>query len=332
MEVRKSVASGQWSVDSAGVPEGGRSPLSTVHSPLTTKIGSLIMRTPVTVASGTFGFGSETADLVDLSKLGAITVKATTSKPRVGNPPTRIVETASGILNAIGLQNGGVENYIAEKLPFLRRHDCPIIVNVPGETPEDFAYVCRLLTDAGGADAIELNISCPNVSHGLDFATDPVQTAKVVEACRKATHLPLIAKLSPNVTDMRPIARAAEDAGADGLSLINTIIGTSIDARKRTFRLANITGGLSGPAVKPIALLHVYRVAQVSGIPIIGMGGITNATDAIEFLLAGATAVATGTINYTNPLAAIEIADGIAAYLTANGFADVSEIVGAVAS
>ena len=297
---------------------------------MSVRIGSLLMRTPVTVGSGTFGFGSETADLVDLSKLGAITVKATTSQPRIGNPPTRIVETASGILNAIGLQNGGVDNYLSEKLPFLRRYDVPIIVNVPGESPEDFAYVCKRLTDAGGADAIELNISCPNVSHGLDFSTDPAQTARVVAACRAATHLPLIAKLSPNVTDMRPVAKSAEDAGADGLSLINTLIGTSIDAKKRTFRLANITGGLSGPAVKPVALLHVYRVAQVVRVPLIGMGGITNATDAVEFLLAGASAVATGTINYTNPRAAVEIADGIAAYLRQNGFGSVAEIVGAV--
>ncbi len=299
---------------------------------MSVRIGSLVMRTPVTVGSGTFGFGSETADLVDLSKLGAITVKATTSQPRIGNPPTRIVETPSGILNAIGLQNGGIDNYLSEKLPFLRRHDCPIIVNVPGESPEDFAYVCRRLTDAGGADAIELNISCPNVSHGLDFATDPAQTALVVAACRAVTSLPLIAKLSPNVTDIRPIARAAEDAGADGLSLINTLVGTSIDARKRTFRLANITGGLSGPAIKPVALWQVYKVAQVARIPLIGMGGIVNATDAVEFLLAGASAVATGTINYTNPTAAIEIADGIAAYLTTNGFTRVSDIVGAVRS
>ncbi len=297
---------------------------------MTVHIGSLVMRSPVTVGSGTWGFGSEVADLVDLSKLGAVTVKATTSAPRIGNPPTRIVETPSGILNAIGLQNGGIDNYIAEKLPYLRRFDVPIIVNVPGESPEDFAYVCRRLTDAGGADAIELNISCPNVSHGLDFSTDPAQTALVVAACRAATHLPLIAKLSPNVTDMRPVALAAESAGADGLSLINTLIGTAIDARKRTFRLANITGGLSGPAVKPVALLHVYRVAQVVKIPIIGMGGITNATDAVEFLLAGASAVATGTINFSNPKAALEITDGIAAYLAAGGFGSVGEIVGTV--
>lgn len=298
---------------------------------LTVRIGSLVMRNPVTTGSGTFGFGSEAGDLVDLSRLGAVTVKATTSKPRVGNPPQRIVETPGGMLNAIGLQNGGIDNYLAEKLPYLRRFSCPIIVNVPGEDPEDFAYVVRRLTDADGADAIELNISCPNVSHGLDYATDPRLTAEVIGVCRKATHLPLIAKLSPNVTDIRPIAKAAEEAGADGLSLINTLIGTAIDARKRTFRLANMTGGLSGPAIKPIALLHVYRAAQTVGIPIIGMGGIMNATDAVEFLLAGASAVAVGTASFVDPQAALSIADCIATYLRDNGFSSVNEIVGAVA-
>jgi dihydroorotate dehydrogenase (NAD+) catalytic subunit len=297
---------------------------------LSVKIGSLTMRTPVTTGSGTFGFGSETKDLVDLSKLGAVCVKATTRERRLGNPPARMCETASGVLNAIGLQNGGIENYILEKLPYLRQFDVPIIVNVPGENPEDFAYVARRLTESGGADAIELNISCPNVSHGLDYATQPHLTAEVIAAVKAVTDLPIIAKLSPNVTDIRPIAKAAEDAGADAISLINTVIGTAIDARKRTFKLANKTGGLSGPAIKPIALLAVYRVAQTVNVPIIGMGGIMNATDAVEFLLAGATAVAAGTVSFVNPLAAIEIADGIADYLEKNGFTDVRELIGAV--
>jgi dihydroorotate dehydrogenase (NAD+) catalytic subunit len=297
---------------------------------LEVKIGSLTMRTPVTTGSGTFGFGSETKDLVDLSKLGAVCVKATTRERRLGNPPARMCETASGVLNAIGLQNGGIENYISEKLPYLRQFDVPIIVNVPGESPEDFAYVARRLTESGGADAIELNISCPNVSHGLDYATQPHLTAEVIAAVKAVTDLPIIAKLSPNVTDIRPIAKAAEDAGADAISLINTVIGTAIDARKRTFKLANKTGGLSGPAIKPIALLAVYRVAQTVNVPIIGMGGIMNATDAIEFILAGATAVAAGTVNFVNPLAAIEIADGIADYLEKNGFTDIHELIGAV--
>ena len=297
---------------------------------LTVRIGSLTMRTPVTTGSGTFGFGSEVAEFVDLSRIGAITVKATTTHPRRGNPPQRMVETPSGVLNAIGLQNGGIENYLTEKAPFLRQFDVPIIVNVPGENPEDFAYVVRRLTEAGAADAIELNISCPNVSHGLDYATDPRLTAEVVSLCRKATHLPLLAKLSPNVGDIRPIAKAAEEAGADGLSLINTVIATSIDARKRKFRLANITGGLSGPAIKPIALFHVYRASQVVKIPIIGMGGIVTATDAIEFFLAGASAVAVGTASFVQPDAAIEIAKGIAAYLAENGFVTIGDLVGAI--
>jgi dihydroorotate dehydrogenase (subfamily 1) family protein len=297
---------------------------------LSVKIGSLTMRTPVTTGSGTFGFGSETADLVDLTKLGAITVKATTTKPRIGNPPVRMVETPAGLLNAIGLQNGGVDNYLEEKVAFLRRYDVPVIVNVPGENPDDFAYVVRRISEAGAADAFELNISCPNVAHGLDFATDPKSAAEVVTACRRATELPLIAKLSPNVTDMRPIAKAAEEAGADALSMINTVIGTSIDARTRRFRLANRTGGLSGPAIKPIALFHVWRCAQTVNIPIIGMGGIMNATDAVEFLLAGASAVAVGTVNFINPNAAVEISEGIAAYLAENGFTDVRDIVGTV--
>jgi dihydroorotate dehydrogenase (NAD+) catalytic subunit len=286
----------------------------------------------VTTGSGTFGFGSETADLVDLSKLGAVTVKATTREPRRGNPPARIAETPSGILNAIGLQNGGIENYLAEKAPYLRRFDVPVIVNVPGEDPDDFAYVARRLTDAGAADAIELNISCPNVSHGLDYATDPRLTAQVVDAVRRVTTLPVIAKLSPNVADIRPIAKAAQDAGADGLSLVNTLIGTAIDIRKRRFRLANVTGGLSGPAIKPVALLHVWRAASVVRIPIIGMGGICTADDAVEFLLAGATAVAVGTANFINPAAPLEVAGGIADYLKTNGYNDIAQIIGAVES
>lgn len=294
------------------------------------RIGSMTMRNPVTTGSGTFGFGSETADLVDLTRLGAVTVKATTREPRVGNRPPRIAETPSGILNAIGLQNGGIENYLAEKAPYLRQFDVPVIVNVPGENPEDFAYVAVRLTEAAAADAIELNISCPNVSHGLDYATDPKLTAEVVAAVRRVTDLPVIAKLSPNVGDIRPIARAAEEAGADALSLINTVIGTAIDPKKRRFRLANITGGLSGPAVKPIALLHVLRAAQTVKIPIIGMGGIATADDAVEFLLAGATAVAVGTAHFVNPCAAVEVADGIAEYLVRNGFDDVAQLVGAV--
>lgn len=297
---------------------------------LSVRLGKMILRTPVTTGSGTFGFGSETRDLVDLNQIGAVCVKATTRHARTGNPPRRMVETPSGVLNAIGLQNGGLDDYLAHKAPYLRQFDCPIIVNVPGENPEDFAFVARRLTEANAADAIELNISCPNVSHGLDFATDPRLTAEVVAACRQVTDLTLIAKLSPNVSDIRPIARAAQDAGADAVSLINTLVGTSIDVQTRRFRLANVTGGLSGPAIKPIALHLVYRVAQTVTIPVLGMGGIVNATDAIEFLLAGATAVAVGTVSFNNPTAVIEVAQGIAAYLQNNGLSNVHEIIGAV--
>lgn len=297
---------------------------------LAVTIGKLTLRNPVTTGSGTFGFGSEMADLVDLERLGAVCVKATTRTARTGNPPARIVETASGMLNAIGLQNGGVENYLAEKLPFLRQFATPIIVNVPGADPDDFAHVTRRLSETNGADAIELNVSCPNVSHGLDYATDPKATFAVVSACRKVTDRTLIAKLSPNVTDIRVIAKAAEEAGADAVSCINTLVGTSIDIKRRTFRLANGTGGLSGPAIKPVALLAVHRVAQSVQVPVIGMGGIANASDAIEFLLAGATAVAVGSANFWNPQATLDIVDGIAAYLAANNFSDVNQIIGAV--
>lgn len=290
------------------------------------------MRNPVTTGSGTFGFGSEVRDLVPLDRLGAVTVKATTREPRLGNPPQRIAETASGILNAIGLQNGGLVDYLANKAPYLRQFDVPIIVNVPGENPEDFAYVVAQLTAAGAADAVELNISCPNVSHGLDYASDPKLAAAVVAAVKAVTHLPVIAKLSPNVTDIRPIAQACEDAGADALSVINTVIGTAIDPRKRVFRLANITGGLSGPAIKPIALLAVYRCYGVVKIPIIGMGGIASAMDAVEFMLAGATAVAVGTGNFVDPTLSLTVIEGIKSYCESSGFTRVADLVGAINS
>ncbi|MEY3602685.1 MAG: Dihydroorotate dehydrogenase [Armatimonadota bacterium] len=302
--------------------------VSTVN--MSVQIGSLTMRNPVTTGSGTFGFGSETKDLVPLDRLGAVTVKATTREPRLGNPPQRIAETASGILNAIGLQNGGIDDYLANKAPYLRGFDCPIIVNVPGENPDDFAYVVKRLTAAGAADAVELNISCPNVSHGLDYATDPELAASVVAAVRKVTQMPVIAKLSPNVTDIRVIAKACEDAGADALSMINTVVGTAIDPRKRRFRLANITGGLSGPAIKPVALLAVWRCYNTVKIPIIGMGGIACPLDAIEFMLAGATAVACGTGNFVDPTLSLEVIDGIEQYCVENGFADVNALIGAV--
>ncbi len=296
-------------------------------------IGSLALRNPVMTGSGTFGFGSEMAGIVDLNKLGAVVVKSTSLEPRLGNPTPRIVETPGGLLNAIGLQNGGIDNYLAEKAPFLRQFDVPIIVNLVGYSVDDYRRLAERLTEAGGADALEINISCPNVKHGCDFSVDPALTFELISTLRKATTLPLITKLSPNVTDIVSIARAAADAGSDGLSLINTLLGTSIDARRRTFRLANITGGLSGPCIKPIALRMVWQVHNaLPKIPIIGMGGITSGTDAIEFLLAGATAVAVGTSTFIDPPAVLNVLNGIEKYCADFAVADVNELIGAVGS
>ena len=295
------------------------------------QVGKLTLRNPVVTGSGTFGFGSEMAQVVDLNAVGAVVVKSTSREPRLGNPTPRIVETPSGILNAIGLQNGGVDNFIEEKLPFLRQFDVPVIVNLVGYGVEDYVYLAERLTAAGGVHGLEINISCPNVKHGCDFAVDPRLTRELISAVRSATDLTLITKLSPNVTDIRPIAEAAIEAGSDALSLINTLLGTAIDIRKRKFRLANITGGLSGPAVKPVALRLVWQVHQaLPHVPLIGMGGIISANDAIEFLLAGATAVAVGTATFVNPTSVTDVAQGIEQYLKDNGIADVNELVGAV--
>ncbi|HEX5322255.1 MAG TPA: dihydroorotate dehydrogenase [Capsulimonadaceae bacterium] len=298
---------------------------------LKVKIGGLTLRNPVVTGSGTFGFGSEMARIVDLARLGAVVVKSTSLEPRLGNPTPRIVETPGGLLNAIGLQNGGVENYLSEKLPFLRQFDVPVIVNLVGYSVDDYVKLAERLTEANGADALEINISCPNVKHGCDFAVDPTLTSELITALRKATPLPLITKLSPNVTDLLPVARAAVDAGSGALSLINTLVGTSIDVHRRTFRLANITGGLSGPCVKPIALRLVWQVHQaLPKVPLIGMGGIMTGLDAIEFLLAGATAVAVGTANFINPTATIQVLEELQKYLTDHNINDVTDLIGSV--
>ncbi|MCW3061497.1 MAG: dihydroorotate dehydrogenase family protein [Capsulimonas sp.] len=295
------------------------------------KIGKLTLRNPVMTGSGTFGFGSEMSEALDLNALGACVVKSTSREPRLGNPTPRIVETSSGILNAIGLQNGGIDNFINEKLPFLREYDVPIIVNLVGYEVADYVYLAERLTEAGGVHALEINISCPNVKHGCDFAVDPKLTFELITALRKATDLTLITKLSPNVTDVVSVGRAAADAGSDALSLINTLLGTAIDIRKRKFRLANVTGGLSGPAIKPVALRMVWQVHQaLPNIPLVGMGGIVTAHDAIEFLLAGATAIAVGTATFINPTAAIDVAAGIEKFLEEQGIEDVNELIGAV--
>jgi dihydroorotate dehydrogenase (NAD+) catalytic subunit len=297
---------------------------------LETKIGSLTLKNPVLTASGTFGYGNEMAQWLDLSILGGIICKTVTRAPRAGNAPPRTCETAGGMLNAIGLQNVGIERFRKEKLPFLRDCGTPVIVNVAGETVEDFAFLCRSLNEESGIAAIELNISCPNVAHGLDFATDPGLAEDVVAHARHATSLPLFAKLSPNVTDISLIAKAASNGGADALTVANTFVGLAVDTRSRRPRISNITGGLSGPAVKPLALRAVWKCATAVSTPILGVGGITTAQDALEFLIAGATAVQVGTATFTQPHATQDIINGIESYLNENGFNSVSEIVGSM--
>ncbi|MCE5315507.1 MAG: dihydroorotate dehydrogenase [Armatimonadota bacterium] len=300
---------------------------------LSVQIGSIKMKNPVTVASGTFGFGQEMADFYDLGRLGAITVKGTSLDPWPGNDYPRTVETPSGMLNAIGLQNDGLDAFMNEKLPFLRQFDVPVIVNVVGQSLEEYIRVSEALGKTEGIHGLELNVSCPNVKKGcMAFGNTCEGIAEVVSAVKSVTDLTLITKLSPNVTDVVSIAKAAVEAGSDALSLINTLLGTAIDPWKRKFRLANVTGGLSGPAVKPVALRMVWQVAQAVDVPIIGMGGIMNAMDAVEFMLAGADAVAVGTGNFVNPMAALEIVDGIEEYLRSTNVSDVKSIVGAVNS
>jgi len=303
-----------------------------VFSPkLVGEIAGIRMKNPVMVASGTFGFGKEYSDFVNLSDLGAIVTKGTSLDPWPGNPPERIAETAAGMLNAIGLQNDGVDSLIKEKLPWLAEFDVPVIVNIIGKTVDEYAEVARRLDGVQGVAGLEVNISCPNIKHGgIAFGTDPKMTEQVVRAVRSATRLPVIPKLSPNVTDIVLFARICVDAGAGAVSLINTLVGTAIDAETRRFRLANITGGLSGPAIKPIALRMVWQVAQAVDIPVIGIGGIMSAEDAVEFFLAGADAIQVGTASFVNPTAAVEIAKGLDEYLARHGFGHIGEIVGTV--
>jgi dihydroorotate dehydrogenase (NAD+) catalytic subunit len=297
---------------------------------LETQLGSLSLKNPVLTASGTFGYGQELEALVDLSQLGGLVCKTVTRHPRAGNAPPRTCETPAGMLNAIGLQNVGIERFVAEKLPYLRQINVPLVVNVAGESVEDFAFLARALSAEEGIAAIELNISCPNVAHGLDFATDPALTEEVVSHARASTHLPVFAKLSPNVTDVTVIARAAEQGGAHALSLVNTFVGMAIDIHTRRPRLSNISGGLSGPAIKPLALRAVYRCAQAVQIPIIGIGGIMNSNDAVEFLIAGASAVQVGTATFVHPDAALQVMHGIEEYLERNGIESIAELVGSI--
>ena len=298
---------------------------------LNTKIGSLELKNPVMTASGTFGYGTEYADFMDISRLGAIIVKGTTLAPRQGNPYPRMAETPSGMLNAVGLQNKGVDYFVDHIYPEVQKIGTAIIVNVSGSCIDDYVQCASIINTLDDIPAIELNISCPNVKQGgMAFGVNPESAAQVVSAVRKAYDKTLIVKLSPNVTDITEIARAVEGAGADSVSLINTMLGMAIDAEKRRPILSTITGGMSGPAVKPVALRMVWQTAKAVKIPVIGLGGICSATDAIEFLLAGASAIQIGTANFIDPSISEKVVDGIADYLERHGFNSVQEIIGAL--
>ncbi|NLG88541.1 MAG: dihydroorotate dehydrogenase [Clostridiaceae bacterium] len=297
---------------------------------LSVNIAGMKLKNPVIAASGTFGFGREYSKFFDLNRLGGISVKGLTLEPRKGNRPPRIAETPGGILNSVGLQNPGVHAFIRDEIPFLRGFDTAVIANVAGNTVEDYRAIVEILSDAD-IDAIELNVSCPNVKEGcLMFGSTASGVFEVTGAVRKVCKKPLIVKLSPNVTDITEIARAAEAAGADCVSLINTLLGMSIDIEKRKPVLANIMGGLSGPAVKPVAVRMVYETAKAVKIPVIGMGGISNGNDAVEFMLAGASAVMVGTAGFVNPNVWVETVQGIEKYMRENGFEKAADLTGAL--
>ncbi len=289
------------------------------------------LKNPVLTASGTFGYGEEFGEFVDLNKLGGVIVKGISLNPIKGNPPPRIWETPSGMLNAIGLENPGVDVFLNEKLPYLRKFDTAVIVNMFGYSLEEYVAVAERLDGVRGISGIEVNISCPNVkAGGMAFGTDLKATFELLSAIRKTTKLPIIAKLSPNVTDVTAFAKAARDAGCDGLSLINTLLGMAIDVRCRKPRLANCTGGLSGPAIRPVAVRMVWQTAKAVSLPIIGMGGIVTGEDALEFILAGASAVAVGTANFVNPRATLDVIEGIERVMIEQGVGALSDLIGKV--
>lgn len=293
-------------------------------------LAGIELKNPVMTASGTFGSGEEYSEFVDLQRLGAVVTKGVANIPWTGNPTPRIAETYGGMLNAIGLQNPGMEVFIERDLPFLKKYDTKIIVNVCGKTTEDYCSVVERLANEP-VDMLEINISCPNVKEGgIAFGQNPCSVEAITKEIKKYAKQPVIMKLSPNVTDITETAKAAEAGGADVLSLINTLTGMKIDVNKRCFALANKTGGLSGPAIKPVAVRMVYQVAQAVKLPIIGMGGIANAEDALEFILAGASAVSVGTANFNNPLATIEVINGIEDYMRKYQINDIKELIGAV--
>ena len=300
---------------------------------LSTTFAGISMKNPLITASGTCGYGREMSELFDLSILGGIAVKGTTPLPRSGNPPPRIAETPCGMLNSVGLQNPGIDAVISNELPFLRKFDTNIIINIAGHCLDDYGLLAEKLDGEKDVAALEVNISCPNVAAGgMAFGVDPATAYKVISQVRKKTSLPVIAKLSPNVTDITEIALACQEAGADAISLINTFMAMSIDAEKRKPLLANTTGGLSGPAIKPIALYMVWRTAQTVSVPVIGMGGISSGLDAVEFMLAGATAFQIGSVSFHNPYAAPQIIKEINDWCEAHGVKKISELIGALKS
>jgi len=297
---------------------------------LSVNIAGVTLKNPVTVASGTFGSGMEYGEFVDLNRLGAVTTKGVANVPWPGNATPRIAETCGGMMNAIGLQNPGLAVFKERDLKFLADYDTKIIVNVCGRSKEDYVDAVEQLADTN-ADLLEINISCPNVKEGgIAFGQNPKMAEEITAAVKKVAKQPVIMKLSPNVTDITEMARAVEAGGADAVSLINTLTGMKIDVERRTFAVANKTGGLSGPAIKPVAVRMVYQVANAISLPIIGMGGIRSAEDALEFLMVGASAVAVGTANFVNPYTTIEVIDGIAAYMERHGITDIKELIGCV--
>ncbi len=313
----------------SGPGPGRASPPGRREPDLSVVVAGVRMRNPVMAASGTFGYGREYAGLVDLGRLGALVVKGTSLEPWPGNPPPRTVETPAGMLNSIGLENPGLDHLLREDLPWLRAQGVPVVVNVVGRTAREYAEMARRLDGVPGVAALEANISCPNVEEGgLAFGADPDEAAALVEGMRRATSLPLIVKLTPNVTDITAVARRVVEAGADAVSLINTLVGMAIDVETRRPVLARGTGGLSGPAIRPVALAMVYRVAQAVEVPVIGMGGIWDGRDAVEFILAGASAVAVGTATFVDPGRPLRIVEEIAAYMSGHGYERVEDMVG----
>ena len=307
-------------------------PVDRTSVSLKVELGRLRLNNPIAVASGTFGYAREMTGLVDVARLGGILPKTITQEPRAGNPPPRTVETTGGMLNSIGLDNDGIEAFIEQRMPYLAGLGPAILVSIAGKTQEEFTRMAARLDGTPGVAALELNISCPNVSGGVDFGTDPRMCEQVVAGVRSVCDLPLLAKLTPNVTDVCVIARAAEAGGADAISLINTCLGMAVDWRRRRPILGNVLGGLSGPAIKPIALRAVYQVARAVDVPLMGIGGIATIDDVMEFLLAGATAVQIGTANFYNPAASIQILDALPTALRELGATCVADVVGTVGS